>query len=116
METNDKTPSKRSNKQNKALHKGCTNIADLLVEHGISLNVAIKNLDVRPTMESIKDAYRSIARAKFGIESTATLTTKQINEVWVDLTKTLSENTGIDFPFPSVEQTESYINSLESKK
>jgi len=101
MTHNDKEPRKRTLLQNASLHKGCTNIADLLVEHGISLNVAIRNLDVRPTMESIKDAYRSIAEAKYGVDSTAKLTTGQISQVWQDLTKTLSENTGIDFPFPS---------------
>ena len=38
--------------------------------------------------------------------------TKQIDEVWEDLTKALSENTGIYFPFPSQETTDNYINSL----
>ena len=97
----------RTTLQNNALHKGCQNIADLLVEHGISLNVALKNLDVRPTMNTIKDAYRSIAIVKFGVKSTANLTTTQINEVWVDLTKAISEATGLEIEFPS---QESFIN------
>lgn len=115
MKTNnkEKLDKQRSLLQNRALHKGCTQIADMLVEHGISLNVAIKNLDVRPTMESIKDAYRAIAKAKYGVDSTADLKTNEISEVWKDLTKTLSQNTGIDFPFPSEKDTDEYIKSYE---
>lgn len=89
--------------QNRALHKGCAEIADTLVEHGIPLRTALENLDTRPTMESIKDIYRDIAYAKFGVRSTKELTTKQVGEVWEDLTATLSRNTGVHFHFPSAE-------------
>lgn len=99
---------KRTIKQNNSLHKGCTDIANLLVEHGISLQVALKNLDVRPTMHTIKDAYRDIAKAKFGVKSTADLTTTQINEVWVDLVTAISQSTGLEINFPSQEYDESY--------
>lgn len=105
----------RTTQQNKAFHKGFTEIANLLVEHGISLNVALKNLDVRPTMHTIKDAYRSIAEAKFGVTSTADLTTTQVSEVWDDLVKAISENTGIEIVFPSEEWrqlTQSYENKI----
>jgi hypothetical protein len=97
----------RTTLQNKALHKGCQNIADLLVEHGISLTVALKNLDVRPTMYTIKDAFRSVAKAKYGVDSTAQLSTSGINGVWVDLTKAISEATGLEIEFPS---QDSFIN------
>lgn len=105
------TPKQRTARQNRSLHKGCSNIADMLVEHGISLNVALKNLDVRPTMNTIKDAYRSIATAKYGVDSTADLTTKQINEVWIDLSKAISESTGLEIGFPSYEDLIDYENS-----
>lgn len=102
MDKNDKRHDKpRTLSQNASLHLGCTQIADTLVEHGISLQVALKNLDVRPSMESIKDAFRQIAHAKFNVSSTADLKTHQINQVWEDLTKTLSINTGVLFHFPS---------------
>ena len=105
----------RTNQQNKAFHKGFQEIADTLIEHGISLNVALKNLDVRPTMHTIKDAYRSIAEAKFGVKSTKELTTKQVSEVWEDLVKTLSENTGIEIVFPSQEWN-NLINEHENTR
>lgn len=98
-----KTEKQRTIQQNNSIHLGCTQIADLLIEHGISLSVAIKNLDVRPTMHSIKDVFRSIANAKYGIESTSELTTWQVNEVWKDLAKALEESTGIPIYFPSNE-------------
>ncbi len=98
----------RSLKQNKSIHLGCQQIADILIESGVPLSVAFKNLDVRPTMNSIKDAYRSIASAKYRVDSTADLTTVQINEVWVDLVKALEESTGVTIPFPSQEQFINY--------
>lgn len=107
---NEDTPKQRTARQNRSLHKGCSDIADMLVEHGISLNVALKNLDVRPTMNTIKDAYRSIATAKYGVDSTADLTTKQINEVWIDLVKAIEENTGVYCGFPSYEDLIDYEN------
>lgn len=91
----------RSIEQNKAMHKGFTDIANCLIESGVSLNVIIKNLDIRPTPENIKDVFRAIANAKYGITSTAEMTTLQINETWEELTKSVSEKTGVLVEFPS---------------
>ena len=103
----------RTINQNKALHLGCTQIADTLVENNISINVAFKNLEVRPTMENIKSIYRQIAKAKYDIESTTELTSKQVDEVWEELTKALSETTHIYFQFPSEESRLEYLQSYE---
>ncbi len=107
------SPSQRSSAQNRALHKGCQEIADILVENGISLQVLLQHLDVRPSMESIKAIYRDIARAKFEVTSTADLDTSQINKVWEDLSKAVSQSTGVYIPFPSYENTEEYLKSYE---
>lgn len=104
----------RSSAQNRALHKGCQDIADTLIENGISLQVLLQHLDVRPSMESIKAIYRDIARAKFEVTSTADLDTTQINKVWDDLSKAVSQTTGVYIPFPSYEQTKSYLQSYEN--
>ena len=100
--------------QNKSIHKGCQNIADYLVEHGISLNVAFQNLDIPPTMETIKAMYRSMAKAMYNINSTTELKTYQVDKVWEVLTKTISENTGVEFSFPCQETTDNYIKSYET--
>lgn len=89
--------------QRKALHLGCQQIADTLMEHGIPLEVALKDLEVTPTMKVIKDAFRTIAAAKYQVTSTEELGTTQIRDTWDDLTKTLAQNTGINFGFPSAE-------------
>lgn len=91
----------RTGKQNNSIHKGCQQIADTLVSHGVSLQDALIDLDVPPTMESIKAAYRAIGKSMFGKESTADLTTAEVDQVWKVLTKTLAINTGVDFSFPS---------------
>jgi len=98
----------RTIQQNKAIHKGCQNIADVLIENGISLNKVIKNLEVRPSMESVKDIFRSIAESKYGIKSTTELKSNQVTEVWEDLIKAVSESTGIFIPFPSKEEFINY--------
>lgn len=107
----DKEEKQRTLLQNRALHKGFQEIADCLVENGISLQKAFKDLEIRPTKESIKSIFRQVANAKFEITSTTELTTKQIDEVWEDVTKALSENTGVFFPFPCQENTDNYLNS-----
>lgn len=88
-------------------------MANVLIENGISLNKLIKNLEVRPSMESIKDIFRSIAESKYGIKSTTELQSNQIDSVWEDLIKAVSETTGIFIPFPAKENTDEYINSLD---
>ena len=98
----------RTIQQNKSIHKGCQNIADVLVENGISLNKVIKNLEIRPSMESVKAIFRSIAESKYGIKSTTELKSNQVTEVWEDLIKAVSESTGIFIPFPSKEEFINY--------
>ena len=92
---------KRSIQQNKSIHKGCQQIADYLVENNISLQTAFKNLEVRPSMETIKSIFRQIANSKYDIKSTTELEKHQVGEVWEDLSKALSESTGVYFAFPS---------------
>lgn len=101
MSEKDLSSSQRTHQQNKAIHLGCQQIANYLVENNITLQEAFNNLEIRPTMESIKGIFRQIAHAKYGVESTRDLETKQVDEVWEDLTKALSESTGVYFDFPS---------------
>lgn len=91
----------RTNLQNRAMHLFFKQVADTLTEHGISLDVAIKNLDVRATPESIKDVFRTIGGAKYGISSTAELQTHQVNEIAEDFMKAISQNSGLFVEFPS---------------
>lgn len=104
---------KRTDKQNKSIHVGCANIADVLVENGVSLSLIIQDLEIRPTMHSVKDIFRAIAKAKYGIESTADLQTNQIDSVWEDLIKRVSETTGVYVVFPSEDNRREALQSYE---
>lgn len=103
----------RTRQQEKSYHKGFQNIADILIENNITLNMVIKNLEIRPTKENVKDIFRAIAKAKYGVKSTADLQTNQVDAVWEELVKAISETTGIFVNFPSQENTESYLESLD---
>ena len=107
------TKKQRSIQQNSSMHAGFTQIADLLIEHGISLQVLLQHLEVRPSMESIKAIYRDIARAKFEVTSTAELNTAQVSQVWEDLVKAVSVTTGEYVPFPAHENSEEYLSSYQ---
>ena len=100
-------------KQRGALHKGCQQLADILIENNVPLNVFIKNIEVRPTMHSIKDTIKSMARSKFGKESTELLTSPELNEIWDELRLSVGQLTGEDVPFPNEELTDNYLQSYE---
>lgn len=96
----DKPKTKRSLSQNNSIHKGCGDIADTLVEHGISLQVFLQHLDVRPTKESIFAIFRSMAISKYEV-TTSKLNTNQINPIWDELIEGLAKTTGVEIEFPS---------------
>ncbi len=103
MSEKDSSSQQRTQQQNKSIHLGCQQIANHLVENGVSLQEAFSSLEIRPTMESIKGIFRQIAHAKYGVDSTKDLEKKQVDEVWEDLSKALSESTGVYFGFPSMD-------------
>lgn len=74
-------------------------VADTMIEYGLTLNQVF--VDIRPTKESLKAVFRDIAYKKYGVESTADLTTKQIQEVFEDFAKAISEETGEPITWPS---------------
>lgn len=97
----------------KALNLGCKQVADILIENNIPLNVAFKNTEIRPTQVVIKDIFKQIAKVKFLKDSTESMTAKEIDEVWVDMLKPLSEKIGEDIPFPNEKETDNYLRSYE---
>lgn len=97
-----------SSQQRKSIHKGCQNIADILIENGVSLNAVIKNIEIRPTMHSVKDIFRAIGKSKYGVDSTEELKSTQIDPIWEELVKGVSEITGVEINFPSREMTDDY--------
>lgn len=90
----------RSPQQNKAMHKYFEEVAGELNEAGIAQSVFFANFEVDYTKETIKNAWRAIAKKKFGKESTADFTTKELQEVFEEFNRHISKF-GLHIPFPS---------------
>jgi hypothetical protein len=102
----------RTTTQNSALHKGCEQIADVLIENNVTLAEVIDHLEVRPSMESIKALYRDIAKSKYGVTSTTQLESNQITQIWEDLAHAVGLVTGVNIEFPSQESL--LLNDLDN--
>lgn len=114
----DKGEKKRTNAQRKALELYCKQMADLCVEHGLTLPVIIEKLEVYPTQASIKDILRAIGKTKNNNkESTADWTTQELQEVFKEFHEFMVRKTNgmIDIPFPSVTNTVEYLTELEKE-
>lgn len=90
----------RTLKQNSALHLCLQQVADTMIEYGLTMNELF--VDIRPTMESMKVVFRDVARKKYGVKSTADLTTTQIQEVFEDFAKAIEQETGEEIVWPSI--------------
>ena len=93
---------KRTIQQNKALHKYCTEVAKELNDAGVTVEAFVKNIQADFSMETVKMMWRAFAKAKYGKESTAELTTKQINEIYDECNRHIAQF-GIHVAFPSQE-------------
>lgn len=109
METKEER--KRTLRQNRSLHKFFNEAACELNACGVTMKVLLDTLDVEHTSHSVKAVFRAIGRAKFGKISTADLTTKELNETFEELARLFAQN-GIYMLFPSVENSEEYLNSF----
>ncbi len=108
MEEKQRTPS-----QNRSLHKYCTELADVLNEHGITIRQLFAEVEADNTMESVKQLWRTFARMKYGKESTKDLTTSEIQKVFEEVNRHISQ-WGLHMPFPSYENTDEYLKSYET--
>lgn len=109
---NMKEPKKRTLRQNRSLHKWFSEIANEVNNAGIGQNLVLEGLQVDHTAESIKNIFRAVCRAKYGKVSTTELTTVELQDCVEELTRILG-NSGITMGFPTVEDTEEYLNSYE---
>jgi len=100
----------RTLKQNKSLHLYFSQVANELNNHGISLKIALQDLEVDITEHNVKSMFKAIAKEKFGKSSTADLSRKELNECCEEMNRHISK-LGIQVDFPSQENTENYLNS-----
>jgi hypothetical protein len=102
----------RTSAQNRALHKYCTELAVELNNAGIGIDIFFKNIEADHTMESVKSLWRAFAKAKYGKDSTADLTTGEINAIYDEVNRHIAQF-GIYMAFPSQENTPNYLNSYD---
>lgn len=101
----EKEKKQRTLRQNNAVHKYCTEIADELNAAGIAMDVFVKNISADHTMETVKSLWRAFAKAKYGKTSTADLSSDEITKIYEEVNRHVSQF-GIHVSFPSYEEQE----------
>jgi len=96
----------RTIRQNAALHKYFTMLADELNFAGLEMKKVLKpEVEIMWTAESIKNyLWRPIQYAMTDKISTTELDTKQVNKIYEVLDRHLGEKFGISVEFPSEEE------------
>ena len=96
---------RRSISQNSALHLWFTMLSEVLNDAGYSqrgLMAQMKlNFDIPITEHFLKEIFKKIVFAMHGKDSTAKLTTKEIQEVYLGMDARLRELTGCGVEWPS---------------
>lgn len=100
---------KRTIRQNSSLHRWFSELSRELNNNGVDVKVLVENLRVDATPEMVKSIFRAIGKEKFGVKSTADLTTSQVNECYDEFIRLLA-NVGIFIPFPSYTNGEEHGN------
>lgn len=97
--------SKRTSKQNRALHKFFDNLARELNEAGLDMRVVLKpEVDIPWNRNTVKEyIWRPIQKHQLLKKSTTELSTKDIDEVFLVISKMLGEKFGLQIDFPSIE-------------
>ena len=94
---------KRTEQQNKALHKGFELLADALNDAGFETKAVLakKQIDVPWNKELVKELlWRPLMEAARQHESTTELTTAEVSEIWDILNRHLGEKFGVTVDFP----------------
>ena len=98
---------RRTNPQNRALHKYCQLLADELnaAGHHMRVTVHVKEAEIDWSMQLVKDViWREIQKAVVKKESTAELTTVEIQQVYETVNRFTSDRFGIGIEWPHYEQ------------
>lgn len=95
----------RTSRQNRALHKLFSLLAQELNDAGLDQRKVLKeSVDIPWTEGAVKEQlFRPIMKAQLGKNSTTELTTKEVDEVFDTLNRHLGEKLHIHTMFPSIE-------------
>ncbi len=94
----------RTGKQNNSLHKYCSNLAGELNAAGYDFNDGkVVRLPVAFTQENVKEyMFKRVMRSLYpDKESTTELTTKQIQEVYENMSRFIAEQFHVHVEWPS---------------
>ena len=109
----------RTAQQSKSLHLYLTQVAHELSNQGQTLQGVVKKVpwaEITPTKASLKEVlWRPVQEIVCGKKSTTEITTKEIQEIYNNVSMFLAKNFAISIPFPSVEETEAYQKSFSEK-
>ena len=102
----EKTPSKRrTSSQNRALHKLFELVADEFEDKGIGMSIFAKlPINIPVSADAVKRLWKEIQMAQVNKDSTADLTTKEIDLVYDTFNRMLAESCNLHVAFPSIEQ------------
>lgn len=97
---------KRTLRQNRALHKMFTMLAQNLNESGYDMKRTLKpGVDIPWNATTVKEyLWRPIQEAQLQKTSTTELDTREIDQVFETLNRHLGDKLGVHTPFPSIEE------------
>lgn len=103
----NKADKQRTSAQNRALHSGFQEIADRFNEKGYGVEQVLEimnwSLELSWTKTLVKEVlFKQIEKIMFDKTSTADLTTKELQEVWENMSRGIAP-TEVYVPFPSIE-------------
>lgn len=117
---NNKVATKRTNQQNKAIHKYLEMVAHELQNQGQTLQDVVKKVnmvEITPTTQTLKETlWRPIQEIVVSKKSTTELQTNEVKEIYNIISMFLAKNFEISLPFPSQEETDNYLESFNTIK
>lgn len=106
---------KRTDIQNRSMHKLFTMMADEFNTKGLEMKVVLKpEYKLWWTTENVKEhLWKPVMKAMYNIDSTTELTTDQVSKVYEQIMKVIGEKFGVYLEFPSKEQLDDYWNNYK---
>jgi hypothetical protein len=97
--------SKRTTRQNKALHVLFSLLADELNTQGLDMRRTLKpEIDIPWNQQTVKEfLWKPIQQAQVRKKSTTELTTKEVDEIFETINRHLADKFGVHVPFPSID-------------
>lgn len=106
LEIDVKTDTKRTLTQNKAMHKYYELLASALNDAGFSVQMVLtKPLEISWSPNLIKELiWRRVQEALLNKDSTADLTSSEVSEIYMEVDRAVSQQTGVSVSFPEDER------------